>query len=100
MDNLVYRIDVSTHFVRAWILILIDYSVFQRAWGGMYVYALRIIAKRCIAVSFYLGKQKALAVTEGDTVPANNKYQLISELSKTRQPLFITYYKENIVRLF
>jgi len=31
----------------------------QRAWGGLFVGALRIITKRCLLVSLYLAKQKA-----------------------------------------
>ena len=57
----------------------------------MYVYALRIIAKRCIAVSFYLGKQKSLAVIEGDTLSENDKYKLIAELAEIKATSL--YYK-------
>ena len=43
----------------------LEFREWQKAWGGLYISALRIMANRCHQVTYYLAKRKELVATEG-----------------------------------
>lgn len=66
-----------------------DYVSWQRAWGGIYVFALRYAARKCMSASFYLAKKACL---ENDNEELIFRYQETKEM--VLDTMTLNFYQE------
>lgn len=60
-----------------------NFSSWQQAWGGMYVQALRVMAKRCLQISFCIARRKTSDSQNNAGEIYEGHEQLIAEVAET-----------------